>query len=462
MGSFHRAHQAHYLQALHSQGNTDWVIAAGNLRPDMVETVDALLAQGGRYFLETITPHGEYAYTEIASIRKVIPFEPSLAGLVDVAKNATTGIISFTVTEAGYYLDAQNRLDVDAPSVARDLAATSNGGAFREQGCTIYGAIARLLRARMEAGTGPVTLLNCDNLRHNGDRFRKGLFQYLQALDAQDLLSWVGKNTSCPNAMVDRITPRPTPEVSKRVFEHTGRRDAAPVMAESFAQWVIEDRFVAGRPTWESVGVQMVDSVDAYEEAKIRLLNATHSCIAWAGTLAGFLFIHEGTRHPVIRQLAYDYVTNDVIPVLDTPQRPSPIDLARYRDVVLDRFANAAIRDTNQRVVMDGYSKIPGFIAPTIRERLARQESIASVAVLPALFLVLLQRWNAGQLAFEYHDQAMDVTRAHAMCNAPDPVAIFAADSALWGDLASDPRLEQALRTACAQVNSFLKEVSYV
>ena len=109
---------------------------------------------------------------------------------------------------------------------------------------------------------------------------------------------------------------------------------------------------------------KMVQSVDAYEEAKIRLLNATHSCIAWAGTLVGYLYIHEGTHDPVIRQMAFDYVTDDTIPCL----LPSPIDLAQYRDVVLDRFGNPAIADTNQRVAMDGYSKIPGFIAPTIRE----------------------------------------------------------------------------------------------
>ena len=125
-------------------------------------------------------------------------------------------------------------------------------------------------------------------------------------------------------------------------------------MAESFIQWVIEDRFIAGRPAWERVGVEMVASVHAHEEAKIRILNATHSCVAWAGTLRGLSFIHEGMAVPAIRQMAWDYVTDDVIPCLDTPEQPSPIDLAAYRDVVLERFGNPYVRDTNQRVAMDG------------------------------------------------------------------------------------------------------------
>jgi D-arabinitol 4-dehydrogenase len=219
---------------------------------------------------------------------------------------------------------------------------------------------------------------------------------------------------------------------------------------------VIEDNFIAGRPAWEKVGVEMVASVDAYEEAKIRLLNATHSCIAWAGTLVGFLYIHEGTHDAQIRQFAYDYVTDDVIPVLDTPEQPCPINLPRYRDEVIARFGNAAIWDTNQRVAMDGFSKIPGFIAPTIHQRLARSESIDSVAMLPALFLAYLQCWHADQLPYVYQDQAMDTAVAQAICNANDPIAAFCADAALWGDLASDERLVSAVHRASERVNQFI------
>jgi D-arabinitol 4-dehydrogenase len=457
LGSFHRAHQAVYQQALHDAGDQRWVLAGGNIRADMADTISALQASGGAYTLETVSPALERQYQRITAIRELIGHDAELSGLVARGADAATRIVSFTVTEAGYYLDAANRLDLNFSDLAADLAA-AKAGHPHPQTPTIYGALTALLRARRAAGAGPLTLLNCDNLRHNGDRARSGLLQFIELAGDADLLAWVQAHTSSPNAMVDRITPRPTSEVRARVLAATGVDDPAALMGERFIQWVIEDRFVAGRPAWETVGVQMVDSVDAFEEAKIRLLNASHSCIAWAGTLVGYQYIHEGTLDPVIRQLAFDYVTDDTIPVLDTAEKPSPIDLAAYRDVVLERFGNPAIADTNQRVAMDGFSKIPGFIAPTVRERLARGETIHSVAMLPALFLAYLQRWHSGQLPYTYQDQAMDPALAHAICDAADPVAAFCEQGPLWGPLAGDARLVAALRTAAARVATFIQE----
>jgi len=454
LGSFHRAHQAVYLHQLHQQGDRRWTLAGGNIRPDMAETIDVLIAQKGAYTLETVTPQGERTYTRITSIDQVVPFDEQLSGLIQVGAEPQTRIISFTVTEAGYYIDAKNQLDFSFTDLKADLIALREGRA----GSTIYGALTAILRARMRASAGPVTLLNCDNLRHNGDRARSGLLQFVALLDDPALLDWVNSQTTCPNAMVDRITPRPTSAVVGRVQAATGVCDTSSLMAESFIQWVIEDDFIAGRPAWENVGVELVSSVQAYEEAKIRLLNATHSCIAWAGTLVGYSYIHEGTQDALIRQFAFDYVTDDVIPVLDTPDHPSPLNLAQYRDVVMDRFGNPAIADTNQRVAMDGFSKVPGFIAPTVRERLARGESIASVAILPALFLAYLQRWHLGQIPYTYQDQAMDPIVAHAICSAADPIAAFCADTTLWGALANDERLVSAMRQASLRVNQFIKE----
>ena len=453
LGSFHRAHLAVYLHELQQTGDSSWSLAGGNTRPDMADTLAALAAQGGAYTLETISPAGEHLYTRITSIRRVIPYTPDLAGLIAQGASADTKIISFTVTEAGYYLDARNRLDLAFPDLAADVQAAKAG----RPGGTIYAALTAILRARMASGGGPLTLLNCDNLRHNGDRSRSGLLQFVELIGDAALKGWIEANTTSPNAMVDRITPRPTPEVRERVLAATGVDDPAALMGESFIQWVIEDRFLAGRPAWERVGVEMVESVDPYEEAKIRLLNATHSCIAWAGTLAGFLYIHEGTHDAEIRKLAFDYVTDDTIPCLHSPEKPSPIDLPKYRDIVLDRFGNPAIRDTNQRVAMDGYSKIPGFIVPTIRERLEKNQTIASVAMLPALFLAYLQRWHRGQIPYTYQDQAMDPATAHAICESADPVAAFAADRVLFGTLAGDPRLVMALREASARVADFVR-----
>ena len=448
LGSFHRAHQAVYLHELIKRGDTRWVLAGGNLRPDMADTVAALQAQGGAYTLETVSPAGDRHYERITSIRQIIPYEPSLAGLIDVGADADTRIISFTVTEAGYYLDSHNRLETTYAELASDLAGTTRS--------TIYGALAAILNERMKRGSGPVTLLNCDNLRSNGERFMAGFRDFLTRRNDHALLAWVQTNTSAPNDMVDRITPRPLPQVAQRVEAATGVKDGAPVMGEKFIQWVIEDHFINGRPAWEKVGAEMVRSVLPYEEAKIRILNSSHSCFAWAGTLIGLTYIHEGVANAAIRQMAFDYVTNDVIPSLTASTNPYPLDLAAYRDVVIDRFSNPHLLDTNQRVAADGFSKIPGFLWPTFRECLARGASIAAVAKLPALFFEFLGRWHRGELPYEYQDQSMDAAAAHAFFSAPDPLAAFANDPILWGPLAGDARLIAALRAAHLEVRSFV------
>ena len=458
LGSFHRAHQAVYLHELIKQEaarseNPGWVLAGGNLRPDMADTVAALQAQGGAYTLETVSPAGERHYERITSIRRIIPYEPSLAGLIEVGADANTRIISFTVTEAGYYLDSHNRLETTYPELASDLAGTTRS--------TIYGALAAILAERKQRGGGAVTLLNCDNLRSNGERFRAGFEDFLARRNDQALLAWVKRSTSTPNDMVDRITPRPLPDVAQRVKAATGLDDGAPVMGEKFIQWVIEDHFINGRPAWEKVGAEMVSSVLPYEEAKIRILNSSHSCFAWAGTLIGLQYIHEGVANAAIRKMAFDYVSDDVMPSLHASMDPYPLDLAAYRDVVIDRFSNPHLRDTNQRVAADGFAKIPGFLWPTLRECLARGASIAATAMLPALFFEFLGRWHRGELSYVYQDQGMDPASAHAFFAAPDPLAAFANDPILWGPLAGNESLLSALRVKQREVQAFVKGAAH-
>ncbi|MDR5833056.1 D-arabinitol 4-dehydrogenase [Caballeronia sp. LZ034LL] len=445
-GSFHRAHQAWYLHRLIETGDANdkrWSLAVGNIRGDMNAVLDALAAQNGEYTLETVTPKGERDYERIKAIKKVLPWSADLDALIATGADPSCKIVSFTVTEGGYYLDDHDRLDPSNP----DLAADLKGGRT-----TIYGAIAAILAARMKNGAGKVSLQNCDNLRSNGDRFKKGMLEFLSLRGETDLRDWMLANTSCPNSMVDRITPRPTPDVAERVKAATGFDDRAPVMGEKFIQWVVEDDFIDGRPAWEKVGAEMVDSVHAYEEAKIRVLNAPHSCIAWAGTLVGLQYIHEGTQDLEIRALAEAYVTDDVIPCLT----PSPIDLAKYRDIVLDRFSNPYIKDTNQRVAADGFSKLPGFIAPTLSECFARNVDPASTAILPALFLRFLERWHEGKLPYAYQDGVMDPAVAHGYFTSPDTVKAFVADKQLWGKMAGSEGLERVMRDAVAKVDAWL------
>ncbi|MBS0847883.1 D-arabinitol 4-dehydrogenase [Citrobacter sp. JGM124] len=444
-GSFHRAHQAWYLHRLLAQGDDRWHIALGNIRNDAQPLLDALDKQQGRYTLETVTPEGERVYETITSVKKVLPWDEELSALVAQGADENTKVISFTVTEGGYYLDTNHQLDPRHPDIQADLAGEAR---------TIYGALARILRARMKQHGQPVTLLNCDNLRHNGERFRAGFLAFLQLSDDQDLYQWVLKQTTSPNTMVDRITPRPTADIAVRVQEQTGVDDQAPVMGEAFIQWVIEDHFIAGRPALENVGVEMVESVLPWEEAKIRILNASHSCIAWAGTLKGQSYIHESTQTDAIRQLAWNYVTEDVIPSLS----PSPLDLEQYRDVVLSRFSNPYIQDTNQRVAADGLSKIPGFITPTLVECYQRGAEPRATAVLPALFFLFLQRWHRGELPYTYQDGVLNEDAMHTLLAADDALDRFTADETLFGPLATDARFAQLMRETVAQ----LEEAGYV
>lgn len=445
IGAFHRAHQAWYLNRLIDSGESGWSLASGNIRPDMNQLLQDLTEQGGQYTLETVTPAGVFRYERIRSISQILPWSPDLEALVALGRRPETRIISFTVTEAGYYLNPHRQLDLSFPDLRSDLEKGTQ--------LTIYGAICSILRARHFDDAGAVTLLCCDNIRSNGEHFRTGLFDFLERRGETGLLAWVQANTSCPNAMVDRITPRPPAEVQQRVTAATGIADACAVMAEDFCQWVIEDHFCNGRPPWEKVGVEMVASVLPYEEAKIRILNASHSCIAWAGALCGLQYIHEGVANAAIRQMAWDYVTQDVIPCLS----PSPVDLARYRDTVLERFSNPYVKDTIERVAADGFAKIPGFIAPTIAERLAQQQSFACSAVLPALFLIFLQQRAAGKIPFAYRDQAMDEQTVSDMLGATDMVHAFCCSHVLWGALAGNPALEAGIRRAYLSLQQWLK-----
>ncbi len=444
LGSFHRAHQAWYLNELIKQGDDSWTIAAGNIRNDSEHTIEALTAQNGEYVLETVSPRGEREYEVIKSIRKLIPWQADLAPLIEEGAQEATKVIAFTVTEAGYYLDSHFKLVQSDPALKADLAGGNQ---------TIYGIIAKILKKRMGLENGAVTLLCCDNVRHNGERFHDGLVEFLGLTGQNDIIEWMKANVTTPNTMVDRIVPRPAEDLPARIQAQTGIADQAPVMGETFIQWVIEDNFKDNvRPALEKVGVELVESVIPYEEAKIRVLNVPHAAIAWMGTLLGELYIHDSTNLETARKIAHDYVTEDVIASLGNDL----IDLGKYRDVVLDRFTNPHIKDTNQRVAADGFSKIPAQIQPTLIERFKQGARPAATAKLPALFFVFMERWHEGKLPFAYQDGILDEAAVHAMYESADPVKTFAADRALFGELAGKPEFEALLREQVEEVRKLI------
>jgi D-arabinitol 4-dehydrogenase len=251
-------------------------------------------------------------------------------------------------------------------------------------------------------------------------------------------------------------------------------------MAEAYHEFVIQTTptWLTPRPALEKLGagfrVTLTDSVLPYEDIKIRILNATHTLIAWAGGLLNLRFIHDALAVPQIRSWCAEYITANVIPVLK-PSGPPGFDLDGYRDLILARFSNPHLLDTCGRVAMDGYSKIPGQIAPTIRDRLAMAKEAGEPAawILPtvritALFLAFLKKLVDGMLAFPYVDSACDLDIVRVYLSSGDEVLAFARDPVLWTvageegedatSLAENPALVEALRISYAEVEAWIEE----
>ncbi|GAM21141.1 hypothetical protein SAMD00019534_043160 [Acytostelium subglobosum LB1] len=458
-GMFHRAHQAYYLDKLNNKldeeekekensGISRWSIALGNIRDDVGDILEVLQRQHCKYTLETVDSVGDRQHHVIKSIKIIVPYDQDGKHLVQQGAHVDTKVISFTVTESGYYYDVNLQLVATHPDIQHDLKG----------GCkTIYGSITKILRERMKiTGTADsrITLLSCDNVRKNGVVFKTCYQQFLEMVGDKMLLEWFQANTTCPNTMVDRITPRPPADLVARVATlHQDFEDRAPVMCEKFTQWVIEDNFIIGRPALEKVGVEFTQDVKPYEEAKVRILNASHCILAWGGTLKGYTYIHEGMRDPQIKTMAYDYITNDVIPTL---KAKTPLNLESYRDIALDRFSNPYLADTNQRVSSEGYTKIPGFVVPTITACFQRGDAPRSSIRLVALFFVLLQRSYQGKLPYIYVDAVLTKEMLNNIFKATDPVQAFAHDQVLFGTLKDNAQFVSLVHEEVVQVNAWL------
>ena len=435
-GAFHRAHQAFYLDRLNALGESGWRLIVGNIRPDLMAVEAALRRADGAFHLETVTPQGARELREIRSINQVIGWEKGLATLIASGAAAATRVISFTVTEAGYHLAPDGALNISSPGLADDLAHGASS--------TIYGAVACMLRDRKAQDAPGVTLLCCDNLRQNGSSFRSRLFDFMNLRAENSLRKWAQSHCSFPDGMVDRITPRATADLRARVFAATGRDDEAAVMAEDYVRWVIEDDFCGGRPQLELVGVEFVAEIQPYEDAKIRVLNASHALLAWRGAALGLSYIHECVAVPALREAMTRYVTDDVIPCLTD----SPVDLAAYGDQVMDRFSNPHVWDTVARVAADGFAKIAGWVRPTIEERLEVGAWPVATAGIAAAFLTFLRLLSSNQINFDYCDQTAAPDTVCDMTNAVDPIVSFAHNTELWGRLAGRGELIALLRIA--------------
>lgn len=382
VGGFHRAHLAIYLdRCLARPGHEAWGLCGINLLPQDAAMAAAMKRQDGLYTVSEMAPDGTHVTRVVEAMIEYLYAPDDPGAVLARLSHPDIRIVSLTITEGGYLIDEHGRFNLEHPTVAHDLA---HPGA--PQG--VFGYLVEALDRRRQAGAPPFTVMSCDNLRHNGAQARRAFVAFAKARDPE-LAAWIEREVSFPNAMVDRITPATDEPTREKLRELTGVDDAAPVICEDYIQWVLEDNFRNGRPAWEAVGVQLTGDVSPYEDAKIRLLNASHTMLSYPAYLAGYRKVDEALRDPLFHGYLRRFLDLDAGPWL----RSLPgLDLESYKDKLLERFANRAVGDQLARLCIDGGSKIPGFLLPTAHACLEHGRPYHRIA----FFLACYDRYLKG------------------------------------------------------------------
>jgi fructuronate reductase len=392
IGNFHRAHEAVYTEEAMLAAGGEWGICGVTLQGD-VSKRDALMAQDGLYSVVERGPEG-VRVTVIRALNEVLAMPHDRTRLFELLADSNVRIVSLTVTEKGYCRDPQTGdVELHHPGIESDLA-------HPDEPSTVPGILTAALRRRRDTGTPPFTVLSCDNLSHNGAALKKVVCSFARALN-DELATWIETHVAFPSTMVDRIVPATTNADRDAARAALGMDDAAPVPCEPFRQWVIEDHFPAGRPAWERVGAQLVDVVMPFELAKLRMLNATHSTLAYLSMLAGFETIDEAIAHPQLKALIHAMMTQEIAPTLDVP---ASFDLLAYRDALLARYANSALKHRTAQIAMDGSQKIPPRLLATIEARLNAGKSIERLALAVAAWFVFLRGHADDGTRYEISD----------------------------------------------------------
>lgn len=366
IGAFHRAHQAAYTDTALAVSGGDWRITGISLRS--ADVADRLNPQNGLYTLLERDASGTRAKV-IASIDRVLVAPTAPDSVLAALTSPHTRIVSLTVTEKAYGIAREgNHVISNHPSIAPDLVAPR-----APQGAV--GLLVEALRRRRAERFAPFTALCCDNLPGNGALLRGGVLDFARRLDA-DLADWIAEAVPFPSTMVDRITPAPTNAAEAEAAALTGFTDRAAIETEVFAQWVIEDRFAAGRPNWEAAGAVFVSDVAPYERMKLRMLNGSHSMLAYTGFLSGRRFVRDVMADPALARL----VQRHLAAAADTLAPLPEIDLTDYAQALAVRFANPAIAHATRQIAMDGTEKLPQRLLAPAAEVLARGGDIRPFA----------------------------------------------------------------------------------
>jgi fructuronate reductase len=432
VGAFCRGHIAVYADEVLTL-DPSWGIIGASLRRSV--TREVLAPQDFLYTLVVRSADMTRART-IGSVIDVLDAPARLDALLAAMADPRIRIVSLTITEKGYCHDpATGELDPGHPDIARDLANPDSP-------TSAPGLIVGALQRRFAAGVAPFTVLSCDNLPATGETAARIVTRFASLSDPT-LADRIEREVAFPSTMVDRIVPATTDADRELVFELTGKRDAWPVVTEPFTQWVIEDHFPGGRPPFERVGAQLVSDVRPFETMKLRMLNGSHSTLAYLGYLAGYEFISDAVANPDLYRLVHDFMTEEVPSTLS--QRSD--ELATYRDALLARFLNPALKHRTWQIAMDGSQKLPQRLLGTIRDRLAQGASVARASLGVAA-------WIRYVMGIDERGNPIDVrdplaTRLHAIADeAKAPGQVVDRVLSLGEIFGDDLRRSETLRAA--------------
>ena len=423
VGNFHRAHQAVYLDDLFNAGSDhDWaLIGAGVFDGEKV----------GRQKLEeqdwlTTVVEQDSGHMQARVTGVMIDFlTPGNAGAV-IAQLADPAIriVSLTITEGGYFIDPAS--GVFNPTHPDIVADAENIKAPK----TVFGIVLAGLMRRRDDGIVPFTVMSCDNIPHNGRVTSDGVVGLARLVD-EDLASWVSEHVSFPNGMVDRITPATSDRERDLLKAEFGVEDNWPVFCEPFRQWVLEDKFTAGRPALEKAGVQFVMDVSPFELMKIRILNGGHATIAYPAGLMDIHFVHEAMQEPLVKDFLGKLEREEIVPTV--PPVPGVV-LEEYYKLIEKRFSNPKIGDTVRRLCLDGSNRQPKFIIPTIADRLAAGKGVSGLALESALWCRYCHGETDSGAAIAPNDPNWDRLQATSKAARADPAAWLAMED-IYGEV---------------------------
>lgn len=368
-GAFHRAHQAVYADILATSHGGDWGYTEVNLIGGEQQIAD-LKRQDNLY---TVAEMSADAWTArvVGVVKQALHAQvDGLETVLDKMCEPQVAIVSLTITEKGYcHSPASGELMLDHPLIVADLAAP-------QQPTSAVGVVVEALARRKAAGLSAFSVMSCDNMPENGHVTRNVVSAYARARDVE-LAGWIAKNVTFPSTMVDRIVPAVTAETLDKIEQLTGVRDSAGVACEPFRQWVIEDNFVAGRPEWEKAGAELVADVVPFEEMKLRMLNGSHSFLAYLGYLAGYQHINDCMGDASYRTAARALMTRQQAPTL----KVKGVDLEHYADMLITRYSNPALRHRTWQIAMDGSQKLPQRMLDSVRWHLVKGSDFSLLAL---------------------------------------------------------------------------------